>query len=74
MAPSSLWRASTTAPPAYDTISHEHLPPSIARVQDYGGAVVLAEGALPHLWQEGAQGDLIESARLRQAVGVLIGA
>jgi hypothetical protein len=35
--------------------------------------VVLAESALPHLWQEGAQGDLIESARLWQAVGVLVG-
>ena len=34
---------------------------------------VLAESALPHLWQEGAQGDLIESARLWQAVGVLVG-
>jgi hypothetical protein len=34
---------------------------------------VLAESALPHLWQEGEQGDLIESARLWQAVGVLVG-
>ena len=39
----------------------------------HAAPAVLAESALPHLWQEGAHGGLIESARLWQAVGVLVG-